>query len=1219
MEDTKKWLSDNITDMSYTNKDFISIYSELLDLTKKLSDKWDPSLSNESDPGVLLLKLNALVADKNNYNIDKNILENFPISVTQEGNARQIYNLVGYHMHWYKSATTKLNFQLTKNTNIDSSHPAVIPEFTVLTNDEGDCNYTLLNTVRLVDSKEIISAKAIEGTPKDYQINESSIITINNLDSDNRLYFTENMIAENGIFVKDYSENDPTFNIPEDNFTANNSLWKQVNNIASYTNLGEDSTTNKIYEFGITPKTNRCYLQFPDDVASNIRNGLVIKYIISQGKNGNTKSNTIDKFESDITTKGVDDSDIVLGDIIKITQPESTTNGSDPESLTSAYNNYKKTIGTFDTLITKRDYENYSYNKTNPIGSPYISNIVVSDRTDDINYSDYMQLYVPNKEEKTLLIKNNKLNAYNIVLYTLRNVDNINSASDYDESFYQESNPTELIDTYDEVKSSQHDIIWDFNEFDKYLFMNIYRFNGTILTYNKLTSQDAKEIKENVTKALYLRFNSRNLNFGEELSYEELVNTIVGADVRIRNIVLNTPTYATYKMNPKKIDHSENKFELIDPSKNTTVAICNELVARMFLSGNVQLFAFDDSFQYELNEKEIHIYPTEEDNYIKSITTSTTKDVVGVSQNNPIQINENEAVQILQPSLVTKTEYAFAYVTVNFNYTSNTTIQLNNEQYITIKVKNQNIEIKNGFMKCSLSLTANKETYLTSGNSLYIQDLNYTELNERTKCYFILNSTALEEDGTYSSHLEIDVNSKIVLQENEYFIYTDVSSNNLIILGSGTLLQNLSTVNKIDMKAPRLSTSQLTDLNINSNIRWQSLSEKMKVVEMSLTTLGNGSSFYFGEGDKLVQTLNNSLQELNCDLIYTIDNKNTTIKKSSSIEYPNLIRTRLYINATASQAQLLKTGQKFEFEFIREENGSSSKPIEGTSDGIYVSFNEPLVNAGGENIDVSVLDEYGKIKYSLKAFSYLLDNGFPDRTTSGLLEIKGNFYDLKSTDNKYKKGVVSRSQTTSTLTYTLGLNSISREKDNLENYLIPVYVNLPEGEDSTTEVYFSVDNKTLKIFNPTSSPETEAIITKNSSLNKSGFMLKIPYEGASNFKINVKNGTSDAIITVGYIVKLNGLNTKEINVESDDLNRSYFSYPYKIEDNLSKVYEYVSTISGDYKDKINWIYRVSEEDKVLQPTSPKAFFNSNHIYNKYTIAKLDFDNISLQINPSSIY
>ena len=71
-----------IASTSYTNKDFESIYSELLDLVKVLTYRWDPSISNESDPGVILLKLNAVIADKCHYNSDKNVLECFPLSVT---------------------------------------------------------------------------------------------------------------------------------------------------------------------------------------------------------------------------------------------------------------------------------------------------------------------------------------------------------------------------------------------------------------------------------------------------------------------------------------------------------------------------------------------------------------------------------------------------------------------------------------------------------------------------------------------------------------------------------------------------------------------------------------------------------------------------------------------------------------------------------------------------------------------------------------------------------------------------------------------------------------------------------------------------------------------------------------------------------------------------------------------------------------------------------
>ena len=88
----------NISNKSYTNKDFASIYPELLELAKKLTNKWDPSTSNESDPGVVLLKLLAFIGDKNNYYIDKSILETFLPSATQESSMRKLTEMNGYEM-----------------------------------------------------------------------------------------------------------------------------------------------------------------------------------------------------------------------------------------------------------------------------------------------------------------------------------------------------------------------------------------------------------------------------------------------------------------------------------------------------------------------------------------------------------------------------------------------------------------------------------------------------------------------------------------------------------------------------------------------------------------------------------------------------------------------------------------------------------------------------------------------------------------------------------------------------------------------------------------------------------------------------------------------------------------------------------------------------------------------------------------------------------------
>lgn len=157
-------------------------------------------MSNESDPGVLLLKLNAIIADKNNYNIDKNVLECFPGSVTQEGNARKLYDSLGYRMHWFKSATVDVTFELMQNEHNVTSY--TIPIWDSITDSTGEIVYTLTQPTSLINIDSPTTVKCIEGTVHDYEVNGDKVITLNNLDNDLRLYFSESRIAENGIYIK---------------------------------------------------------------------------------------------------------------------------------------------------------------------------------------------------------------------------------------------------------------------------------------------------------------------------------------------------------------------------------------------------------------------------------------------------------------------------------------------------------------------------------------------------------------------------------------------------------------------------------------------------------------------------------------------------------------------------------------------------------------------------------------------------------------------------------------------------------------------------------------------------------------------------------------------------------------------------------------------------------------------------------------------------------
>ena len=81
---------------------------------------------------------------------------------------------------------------------------------------------------------------------------------------------------------------------------------------------------------------------------------------------------------------------IVLNDYIRIYNTAST-GAADVETLGEAYRNYKKTVGIFNTLVTRRDYDNAIYNlESSSTQGSLVSNVIAADRTCDMNYSNYV-------------------------------------------------------------------------------------------------------------------------------------------------------------------------------------------------------------------------------------------------------------------------------------------------------------------------------------------------------------------------------------------------------------------------------------------------------------------------------------------------------------------------------------------------------------------------------------------------------------------------------------------------------------------------------------------------------------------------------------------------------------------------------------------------------------------------------------------------------------
>ena len=132
-------------------------------------------------------------------------------------------------MHWYKAATTNISITWIGDRNSEQEY--TIPAFTMVSDFNNTITYTLIgptdgtsiNTFKVGSQKlkldgSVTSFKAIQGIPVLYTVNRESTITINNLDSNNRLYFPTTDIAENGIFIT---------NVGANNYTD----WKKVDNL----------------------------------------------------------------------------------------------------------------------------------------------------------------------------------------------------------------------------------------------------------------------------------------------------------------------------------------------------------------------------------------------------------------------------------------------------------------------------------------------------------------------------------------------------------------------------------------------------------------------------------------------------------------------------------------------------------------------------------------------------------------------------------------------------------------------------------------------------------------------------------------------------------------------------------------------------------------------------------------------------------------------------
>lgn len=718
--------NNELSSLSYTNKDFNSIYAELLEYTKKISYKWDPTASDESDPGLVLLKLVSLIGDKNNYNIDKNVLELMPVSVTQIPTARQLFDQCGYCMHHYEAAYGSVNVELkvhpevkgeAENINADTEYTYTLPRFTMFTDTDSSVVYTSIeesflkrNETRVVD--------ILEGRATTYSINNDTNITLTNLDSNNRLYFTDYDVAENGIFITNTGEN-------------NYEEWLKVDN------LYVQSPLTRCYKFGVALNTNTCYIEFPDDIDTLFGEGVTITYIKTSGKTGSISGFRLNSFLNDVSCTRNDSKTATVADVtlttneVNIYNPLPILNGSDPETIDEAYKSYRRVKDTFDTLVSLKDYNNYM------LSSKLASNGYVCDRTNDPQYSYKIReaqdlgsvdrLY----QEKTSNDSPDPLAAFDLTVYALQYVENVDSDFAYKSTFTLVNNDSfEKSFDNNDIKSMQH----DFKGFqqDKILMIkNKYPIHAMIVPKYKVSPAESHEIIYSIEKALWGAINSKNIDFGDGAAYDLIYDTITEADSRIKAVSLEYPTYETYvvfwhggkicelRVDDKLYTDTDNKTlkyreKLSDTDRSLIQRFRAEIFAKNVLIGTTPLYDFEDSFVYGAHQSDLQLIDD-----VQSITPNLLIRLSGDSTSQ-IDVMQNEAVLFTAPAYVEESNYS-SYVKIVHNIEAtvdaNELYNLKSDEFIAFFYKETSTDTEYTYVKYSSS-TESPAKYITPSFSL---------------------------------------------------------------------------------------------------------------------------------------------------------------------------------------------------------------------------------------------------------------------------------------------------------------------------------------------------------------------------------------------------------------------------------------------------------------------------------------------------------------------
>ena len=596
--------------VNYTSRDYNSLLEEFKSIIPKLTSLWYPDA--DADPGMVLLKLLASVADMLGTNLDWLANEVFAPSVSQRKDAEKVFGLIGYTLGWYKAARTEVTF--TNNTELpitidfgfNGSNFSTMTASSDITGQPRTITYNILPKTSSYGASDSRSRRNILTTDIDV-FSSSDIVTLQRGKSCTRVAI-EGELRSYSIAVSKIKEQNYVITLPSQHIDTTaiwvkakanvsdegylSTQWKQCESTAEF--IEPEPRYAVTYDnYSNAQITISNYLNQLENYDNNF---LVIYWIDCSGVIGCVGTDVLTNLQlanpSDSYSSG--DGQLGFSNLANTVELPNTytVTGNSPETAREAYINSRNYINTWNSLVTLPDYNRFLnreagvdcgvvldcqkaleinlaiYNNSNLTDAQkskmYITKYDFPEGSSAIDWKSALDLdFDPQDPRKHLFSTNFK--QYTAMCFAIHNDFQNSSYGQGTTSIAQVANGTKFI----RYKPPQLFIDGVINDYEPLQAMSVemafgyarifsFYVTGQIYTYRPVSSSVASVIVETAKEALRLYFSPAARKFGQQPTTMEIVDVIQSCDEHIKYFdagSVTTPVINYFNCDPEYFNY----------------------------------------------------------------------------------------------------------------------------------------------------------------------------------------------------------------------------------------------------------------------------------------------------------------------------------------------------------------------------------------------------------------------------------------------------------------------------------------------------------------------------------------------------------------------------------------------------------------------------------------------------------------------------------------